>query len=55
MKPYGAKHVGPVCKWGCCWYYTVKTSPHRSKRYAAEPLKKRARRNGREEIEKQLK
>lgn len=42
MRPYGIKHVGPVCGWGCCWRYTPQTSPPRACRYGAGVATRRA-------------
>ena len=50
MKPYGVKHIGSVCKYGCCYIQTTQTGPKRENRHGSRRVnKKRARRSGRRE------
>ena len=46
MKPYGIKHIGPACEWGCCFVQNPLTSPRSRKHgHGATPAHLRAQRN----------
>lgn len=49
MKPYGIRHVGPVCIYGCCWKATP-LSTYKRKVGHGPQIKKRERFAAKREI-----